>query len=113
MDYPDYIRLLSTRHQDIQEKTEILSAKASNVGLKVNEQKTQVLRRNNERTDEAIELRRKPIEDVQEITYLRSKITKDGDCTTEVNARISKAVQAFKMLRNIWKQTTLNLKPKY
>ena len=111
LDYADDLGLLSSRHQDIQGKTENLAAAANQVGLKVNEQKTQVLRKN-ARTDEPIQLNGKPLEDVQEFNYLGSKITTDGDCMTEINSRISKAGQAFGMLRNIWKTNNLSLQTK-
>lgn len=44
LDYADDPSLLSSRHQDIQQKTELLGAAASKIGLKVNTKKTQVLR---------------------------------------------------------------------
>lgn len=46
LDYADDLGLLSSRHQDIQQKTELLSATASKIGLKVNTKKTKVLRVN-------------------------------------------------------------------
>ena len=111
LDYADDLGLLSSRHQDIQEKTENLATAAIKVGLKINEQKTQVLRKN-ARTDESIHVNGKTLEDVQEFNYLGSKITTDGDCMTEINSRISKAGQAFGMLRNIWKTNNLKLQTK-
>ena len=46
LDYADDIGLLSSQHQDAQQKAEHLSKTASTVGLKVNTKKTQVLRKN-------------------------------------------------------------------
>ena len=111
LDYADDLGLLSSRHQDIQEKTENLATAAIKVGLKINEQKTQVLRKN-ARTDESIHVNGKTLEDVQEFNYLGSKITTDGNCMKEINSRISKAGQAFGMLRNIWKTNNLKLQTK-
>ena len=44
--------------------------------------------------------------------YLGSKVTPDGDCINEINSRISKAGQAFGMLRSIWKNKNLSLNTK-
>ena len=46
LDYADDIGLLSHRYQDAQLKTESLTQTASTIGLKVNEKKTKVLRKN-------------------------------------------------------------------
>ncbi len=53
-----------------------------------------------------------PLEDVQEFVYLGSKMTADGDCDVEVNVRISKANQAFAMLKSVWRSTNLSLHTK-
>ena len=106
LDYADDIGLLSNRHRDLQEKTEELSSTASFIGLKVNERKTQIFRKNATITD-PIKINGNPLEDVDEFVYLSSKINTDGDCMTEVTTRISKAGQAFSMLRNIWKSSYL------
>ena len=111
LDYADDLGLLSSRHQDIQQKTETLSSIANTIGLKVNEQKTQIIRKNT-RSDQPIMLDNKPLEDVQEFVYLGSKVTPDGDCINEINSRISKAGQAFGMLRSIWKNKNLSLNTK-
>lgn len=49
-----------------------------------------------------------PLGDMQEFVYLGSKMTADGDCDVEVNARISKANQAFAMLKSVWRSTNLS-----
>ena len=46
LDYADDISLLSSQHQDAQQKAELLSKTASTAGLKVNTKNTQVLRKN-------------------------------------------------------------------
>ena len=108
LDYADDISLLSGRYQDIQDKTETLSVTSRSVGLKISERKTQVLRKNT-RIKDAVTVNNTPLGEVAEFVYLGSKVTAAGDCTTEINARISKAGQAFGMLRNIWKSTNLSI----
>ena len=107
LDYADDIGLLSQRHQDMQQKTKDLSQIASKIGLKVNTRKTQEMRKNTANTGPII-AEGKPLEEVQEFVYLGSKITADGDCTEEVKTRISKASQAFALLKSIWKNSNIS-----
>lgn len=111
LDYADDLGLLSSRYQDAQQKTEHLSKIASTIGLRVNVKKTQVLRKN-AAINNPITLNGSPLEDVQEFVYLGSKVTTDGDCDQEINARISKANQAFAMLKPIWRSTILSIHTK-
>lgn len=112
LDYADYLGPLSSRHQDIQQKTELLSVTASKIGLKVNTKKTQVLRVNTTNYRNPLLIDSKPIEDVEEFTYLGSKFTTTGDCNIEIDTRISKASQAFAMLKPIWRSKALNMHTK-
>ena len=107
LDYADDISLLSGRYQDIQDKTETLSVTSCSVGLKISKRKTKVLRKNT-RIKDAVRINNTPLEEVAEFVYLGSKVTAAGDCTTEISTRISKAGQAFGMLRNIWKCTNFS-----
>ncbi|KAK3545686.1 hypothetical protein QTP70_010891 [Hemibagrus guttatus] len=111
LDYADDLGLLAHRHQDIQQKTERLSEIASTIGLKVNNKKTQVLRKN-VTSNTPIAIDGTPLEDVQEFVYLGSKVTTDGDCNKDINTRVSKANQAFAMLKPIWRTTSLSIHTK-
>ena len=111
LDYADDIALMSHRHQDIHQKTESLSDIASTIGLKVNKKKTQVMRINTT-SNAPVTLDGTPIEDVQEFVYLGSKVTTDGDCNLDVNTRVSKANQAFAILKPIWRTTSLSIHTK-
>ena len=51
--------------------------------------------RMNSRTNEPIKLQGENIEEVEEFTYLGSKITADGSSEREIHARLSEAGQAF------------------
>ena len=107
LDYADDLGLMSHRLEDIQQKTERLNETAITIGLKVNKRKTQVLRKN-VTTITPVTLEGTPLEDVEEFVYLGSKVTTSGDCDQEINARISKANQAFAMLRTIWSSASLS-----
>lgn len=111
LDNADDLGLLSSRHQDIQQKTELLGATASKIGLKVNTKKTQVLRVNTTNRNPVL-IDSKLIEDVEEFTNLGSKVTTTEDCNKEIDIRISKANQAFAMLKTIWRATALNIRTK-
>ena len=64
--------------------------------------------RKNAKSNNPITASNKPLDDVQEFIYLGSKMTTDGDCNQEINTRISKANQAFAMLRPIWRSSALS-----
>ncbi|KAL3873199.1 hypothetical protein ACJMK2_036344 [Sinanodonta woodiana] len=46
LDYADDIGLLASKHQDIQQKTQQLVQTANTIGLRVNIEKTKVLKKN-------------------------------------------------------------------
>ena len=52
------------------------------------------------------------VKEVNKFTDLGSKMTTDGDAESKINARLSKAGQAFASLRNIWKSKRISLKTK-
>jgi len=111
LDYADDLGLLSHRHQDIQQKTDLLNTTASTIVLRVNAKKTQVLRLNSNNT-EPISIEGRPLENVEEFAYLGSKVTTSGECDKEKDTRISKANQAFAMLRPVWRSTIISLRIK-
>jgi hypothetical protein len=52
------------------------------------------------------------VDEVDGFTYLGSMVTIDGDSIKEVKTRITKAIQAFAALNNLWQSTKINLKIK-
>ena len=61
---------------------------------------------------EAIHLNDDLKEEENVLIYLGSKFTTDSSCDTEVQARISRASQAFGMSKKIWKARNTSLKIK-
>ena len=56
----------------------------------------------NTRVNDPVMIDGKHLEDVEKFTYFGTKVTTTGDCDKEINARISKANQAFAMLKPVW-----------
>ena len=111
LDFADDIALLSHRHQDMQEKTDAMATTGGNLGLKVSTKKTKGMRMN-ARVQENIKLNGDEIEEVDDFTYLGSKMSNTGDGEVEIWARLAKASQAFASLRSIWKARNICLKTK-
>jgi len=56
------------------------------------------------RTNESITVNREVVDEVDHFTYLGSKVSTSEDGEEEILVRISKASQAFALLRGIWIQ---------
>ena len=85
----------------MQGKTTALQTTASKIGLKINTEKTKVMRINTSRT-EPIRLGDNEIEDVTSFTYLGSIVDTTGGTDQDIKIRIGKARTAYILLRKIW-----------
>ena len=101
IDFADNICLVSQNHNDMQQKTNDLSANGGCLGFKTSTSKTKEMRMNS-KSREPITVREGAIEAVNDFICLGSKIQADGDSEPDVKRRLSKASQAFSMLKNIW-----------
>ena len=111
LDCADDISLLAHRHQDMQAKTNALATTAGNIGLKINIKKTRHLRMSG-RTNESIMVNGEVVDEVDEFTYLGSKMSTSEDGEEEILVRISKASQAFASLRGTWRSKNISQKTK-
>ena len=111
LDYADDITLISQRFQDLQTKTTDLAATAQQIGLMINTNKTKVMKIN-AKQHLALMIDNRQVEEVDDFTYLGSKITSDGNSEKDVQQRINKARGAFAALGNIWKSTKLKTNTK-
>lgn len=109
--FADDLALLAHRHQDMQKKVDSLGETSQRVGLKISQEKTKVLRINNKQ-EEPLRIEGQIVEDVDEFTYLGSKISKSGGTGEDIRARIGKAQHAFKTLRPVWRSTAISVKTK-
>jgi Domain of unknown function (DUF6451) len=92
-------------------KTSGLDEIANTIGLRINTQKTKIMRNNNT-INNPVTIGEKELEEINEVTYLGRKMTTNDDCGLEVNTIISKAKQAFALLRPIWRTRNLSLHTK-
>ena len=99
LDFADDIALLSHNHEQIQEKTTRLGTSSSQVGLKIHPEKTKLIKVNTLNIA-PVSLDGKDLEEVEEFTYLGSKIDRLGGTDADVKARIGKARMIFSSLKN-------------
>lgn len=111
LDFADDLALLSHSQQQMQEKTSVVAATSSQVGLNIHKDKTKILKTNSTST-EPVTLNGSPLEEVQSFTYLGSIIDQQGGTDADVKARIGKARAAFIQLKNIWTSRDLSLTTK-
>ena len=107
IDFADDICELTHRFQDMEDKLETLILYAGQVGLKINVQKTKLMRINAE-TTRSLTIGNEEIGEVDSFCYLGSKITDDGGADADAQNRIGKARGSFEMLRNIWNSTQIS-----
>ena len=104
LDYADDLGLVASRHHDIKQKREQLNSTVNKIGLKINTKDSGPTQINTTNCNQIL-VNNKPLEDVEEFTYLRSKVTTTGDCDKDTNTRISKTNQDFLILKSIWRST--------
>ena len=112
LDFADDIALLANTKESLQKMTTKLEAAASNVGLRINSEKTKVMHVGNANTSTGITVGCQPIEEVKQFTYLGSVLSDGGNTEADVNCRIGKASAVFQRLRQVWSTTTINTKTK-
>ena len=105
------ISTLSSRHRDIQDKSDRLTTLESQLGMNIQVKKTKIMKMNTNNSDPVI-INNQHIEEVDEFTYLGSKVSANGDSGKDVQARLAKANQAFDSLNAVWKSKQLRVKTK-
>ncbi|RUS90622.1 hypothetical protein EGW08_001619 [Elysia chlorotica] len=111
LDFADDLALLSHTHNHMQEKTARLSNFAKQVGLKINKKKTEVMMLNIS-NQSPIEVNGENFPTTEEFTYLGSKVRHDGGAGTDIQSRLSKARNSFRMLNNVWRSSQYEVKTK-
>ena len=95
------IGLLICEHQYAQQKADRLSNTASAIVLKVNTKKVHDLRKKT-RVNEPVTITAKYLEDVEEFTYLDTRVILTGDYHHEICTTIRKANQPSANLNPLW-----------
>ncbi|XP_048579012.1 uncharacterized protein LOC125560728 [Nematostella vectensis] len=100
LDFADNIALLCSTKHHIQEKTAKLDGEARRAGLKINLEKTKMLRINAKQHGNIV-INGKEIEDVSEFTYLGAKVCREGGGMKDLRNRLSKARSVYTRLKRI------------
>ena len=111
LDFADDLALLSHTYDQMQEKTSILVNNASKTGLRINKEKTKLMRINTNNIN-SIEIDNTQLENVTSFTYLGSVVNHSGGTEEDVKSRLAKAYTAFGMLRKVWKSKYITIKTK-
>ena len=102
VDFADDIALLSSRFNDLHEKTRRLTEEAAKVGLKLNARKCKTLRTECASNRESIVVNGDEVEDVEEFPYLGATMDKEGGGSKDIKNRLQKARSAFQRLGKAW-----------
>lgn len=84
---------------------------ARQAGLRINEEKTKVMRINTG-VREAVKIDEKDVEYVEIFTYLGGVITTKGGADEDINNILGKAKSQFGRLRKIWSLTKFSIQTK-
>ena len=95
----------------MQQKTERLQEKSSQLGIKIDVGKTKVVKVYS-RSSEPISLESGTVEEVQDFIYLGSNISTNGGADKDVELRTNKARHAFRTLRPVWLSSQLSINTK-
>ena len=106
LDFADDLAPMSHSHRQMQDKTKNLARISAQVGLKINKNKTKILRLNTT-CERPIMLEGEGLEEVESFRYLGSIVDTRGGTEADVKTRISKARAAFHILRNVWKSRVI------
>ena len=91
----------NTRLQDF---TNTLSTEANSIGLRINENRTKIMRAGVHKQsipNRQIRIGRKHLEYVSEFTYLGAMVTENGGSDLDLDSRIGKATMAYYRLSRI------------
>lgn len=109
--FADDIALITENEEDLQKilcKMDKIMEEEFNMRINANKTKVLVCSRNDENKT-AIELRNETIQEVNEFTYLGSKITNDGRSSKEIISRIAQAKNAFYKKKNLFTAKNISL----
>ena len=95
LDFADDIALISSTREQIQQKVRSLSTNSKGIELKINAEKTKLLRLNTSNT-EKVQVDGQDIEEVESFVYLGANLSNEGGTEGDIKARLGKARVAYK-----------------
>ena len=111
LDFADDIVLISSTREQIQQKVRSLSTNSKGTGLKINAEKTKLLRLNTSNT-EKVQVDGQDIEEVESFVYLGANVSNKGGTEDDIKARLRKARVAHNKLDKFWKNSQFTIKTK-
>ena len=111
LDFADNIALTSSTKCQIQQKETNLSTNSKATGLKINSEKTKLLRLN-VTSNENVRVDKHDIQEVESFVYLGAYISKSGGTEEDIKARLGKARATYSKLDRIWKNSHFTYKTK-
>ena len=101
LDFADDIALISSTKQQIQQKVRSLSTNSKATGLKINSEKTKLLRLNTN-NNEKVQGDDRDIDDVESFVCLGAHVSSAGGTEDDIKARLGEASAAYSKLEKIW-----------
>ena len=113
LDFVDDITLTASSkcQMQIQQKVTNLSTNSKKTGLKINSEKTKLLRLNMT-SSENVRVDKHDIEDVESFVYLGAYISKTGGTEKDIKAKLGKGRATYSKLDRIWKNSQFTYKTK-
>lgn len=111
LDFADDLALLSHNHTQMQDKTTRLATTSTGTGLRINLDKTELMKINTT-AQQPVTVGVKSIKEVESFIYLGSVVDRQGGTDGDIKSRIGKARTAFSMLKNIWASKTIRITTK-
>lgn len=103
--FADDIDLMASNETDLQTLTKRLDNAASQFGMEINTEKSQILVNGDASKRTQISVGGQVLQEVEAFKYLGVTLTKDGSSTKEVKTRLGMATAALTRLTKIWKST--------
>ena len=104
LDFAGNIALISSTREQIHQKVRSLSTNSKRIGLKINPEKTKLLRLNTSNT-EKVQVDGQDIEEVESFVYLGANVSNEGGTEGDMKARLGKARVAYNKLEKFWKNS--------
>ena len=102
LEFADDIALLSSKFNDLREKSGRLTEEAPRVDDKLNARNCKTPRTEFARNRENIVVNCEEVEDVEEFAYLGAIVHKEGGDSKDIRNRLQKARGAFQKLWKVW-----------